>query len=297
MHNNFTAPGPRTSVNLTVVLFLESCIISHMGKLLNVDANAKTVKGQKKGYQTGILYLAPANESGVMNVCPFASAGCMATCLNTAGQGVFSTVQKSRREKTAAFKDNRPAFIAQLLKEMEAAVRKAEGAGLTPVFRPNGTSDIPALGLAVAEHFSERGIQVYDYTKIPEPWKRVRPNYHLTFSRSETNWSDCVAALSHGVNVAVVFDTKRGAALPETWQGYKVIDGDETDLRFLDPSGVIVGLRAKGRAKKDTSGFVVRLNETLPEKVERLGNELAEIVKDIANKFAPAFEEMKAAGD
>jgi hypothetical protein len=235
-----------------------------MSKLLNVDANAKTVKGQARGYQTGILYLSPSNESGVANVCPFASPGCIATCLNTAGQGVFSNVQKSRREKTIFYVSHREKFYTQLFKEMEAAVRKADKLNLTPVFRPNGTSDLPALGKRVAEHFKDKGIQTYDYSKIPRPWERVTKNYHLTFSRSENNWQDCLDALAHGINVAVVFSTVKGENLPETWNGYPVVDGDETDLRFLDPvqpdgKGLIVGLRAKGKARKDKSGFVVQL--------------------------------------
>src|SRR5437899_141990 len=105
------------------------------------------------------------------------------------------------------------------------------------------------------------GILFYDYTKVPRPELRRRPNYHITFSRSETNWRLCELALSNGVNVAVVFDVKRGKPLPEQHEGYPVLDGDLSDLRFLDKRtsthAVIIGLRAKGKARRDTSGFVV----------------------------------------
>ncbi len=229
-------------------------------KLLNVDKNAKTVKGQSKGYMTGILYLAPAKLSG-REVCPFRSEGCTKTCLNTAGQGVFDTVQKARIERTQNYFADKTAFLARLEKEIEAVIRKAEKSGLIPVFRINGTSDMPALALPLAKRFPD--VQFYDYTKIPRPETRILPNYHLTFSLSENNWEMADLALQAGISVAVVFDTKKGQPLPETWRGYKVIDGDENDLRFLDERGVIVGLRAKGKAKKDDTGFVVRLNDEL----------------------------------
>jgi len=106
----------------------------------------------------------------------------------------------------------------------------------------------------MAREFPE--VQFYDYTKIPKPWLRQLPNYSLTFSLSEVNLELALDALRHQVNVAVVFDTRKGESLPETWHGYRVIDGDVSDLRFTDPMGVVVGLRAKGRAKRDTSGFV-----------------------------------------
>jgi len=100
-------------------------------------------------------------------------------------------------------------------------------------------------------------VQFYDYTKHAKPWQRTLPNYHLTFSHSGHNVQDCVEALQHGVNVAVVFTTPRGDALPATWNGYPVIDGDQHDCRFLDPTAVVVGLRAKGSAKGSRSPFVV----------------------------------------
>lgn len=266
--------------------------------LLSVSADAKTVKGEKKGYLTGILYLLPADLSGITNLCTNASPGCKAACLNTAGRGVFSSVQAGRMRKTKLLVENRAEFLEQLVKDIQGVIKKAKTLGMTPCFRLNGTSDLPWLGRHVAQMFPK--VQFYDYTKHPEPWKRTLPNYHLTFSYSETNAVDCMRALEHGINVAMVFDVKRGQPLPKTWCDYKVFDGDETDLRFKNgkksnsgdsPSnagltaalanvrkshssssapywempklrGVIIGLRAKGKAKKDCTGFVVRLNST-----------------------------------
>ena len=224
-------------------------------KLLNIDANAKTVKGQGRGYMTAILYLAPADESGY-EVCPMASQGCRKACLNKAGMGAFSNVQAARITKTRLYFEDRKAFMAQLMVEVRAFIRKAFKAGLIPVVRLNGTSDIPWERVPVEgkpnimAHFPT--VQFYDYTKRHN--RRDLPdNYHLTFSLAEDNDSRASAAASNGANVAVVFRTDK---FPVTFMGMPVVDGDADDLRFLDGKGVVVGLKAKGPAKKDTSGFV-----------------------------------------
>jgi hypothetical protein len=228
--------------------------------------NPKTAKGESLGYLTAILHLAPASSSGTWNVCPNASPGCIAACLNTSGHGgIFkkgettNPVLEARKRRTLDLFQNRTAYIEKLKLEIAALNVKAYRSGLKLVVRPNGTSDLPFLAHALAKSFPD--IQFYDYTKIPEPWKRTLPNYHLTFSRSETNQADTMRALHNGVNVAAVFDTPKGKALPATWEGFTVLDGDETDLRFLDARrekrGYVIGLHAKGRGKKDDSGFVV----------------------------------------
>jgi hypothetical protein len=226
-------------------------------KTLVTSGDAKTIKGEKLGYRTGIMYLAPANESGVINVCPSASLGCMAMCLNTAGRGQMSMVQEVRRARTLFLKTNPVEFVTQLRGEVSDVIKRANKANMVPAIRINGTSDLPRLVTPLLDEFPN--VQFYDYTKIPQPWKRVRTNYDLTFSRSETNEKDCLDALNHGINVAVVFSTKKTEKLPDEYLGFEVVNGDEHDLRFLDPKGVVVGLTAKGRAKKDTSGFVVRV--------------------------------------
>jgi hypothetical protein len=229
-----------------------------MFKSLITSGDAKTIKGEKLGYRTGIMYLAPANQSGVINVCPSASLGCKAMCLNTAGRGQMDMVQQVRLARTLFLKENPDAFVFQLRAEVKKLIDSANRSSMIPAIRINGTSDLPKLALPLAEEFSN--VQFYDYTKLPQPQKRVRSNYDITFSRSETNEKDCLEALANGINVAVVFSTKKGEQLPDEFFGVEVISGDLHDLRFLDKKGVVVGLTAKGRAKKDkTSGFVVQV--------------------------------------
>lgn len=224
-------------------------------KRLSVNVDAKTIKGKKYGYLTGILFLAPSDVSGI-NVCAMATNGCKAGCLFTAGlPGIIPKINESRIRKTRALFADRQAFLAQLRKDIDALLRKAERDRMIPCVRLNGTSDLPWLALILAQEYPT--IQFYDYTKLPRAYTRIRPNYHLTFSHSESNLDDCLDSLRHGVNVAVVFDTKKGHVLPGTWHGFTVADGDTSDLRFNDAVGVVIGLRAKGKARKDcTSGFV-----------------------------------------
>lgn len=223
-------------------------------KLLTIE-NAKTVKGESLGYLTGILYLAPHKESG-HNVCPFASRGCIQGCLDDAGRAaIFPHIHEARIRKTLWLKNDRRAFLDQLRRDIGALARRAHREGLRPAVRINGTSDLAELADMMAREFP--AIQFYDYTKIPKPYLRVRKNYHLTFSLSENNISHAIDALKHGVNVAAVFFVARSAELPDTFLDAPVIDGDEHDLRFLNGyRGSIIGLRAKGPAKKDTFGFV-----------------------------------------
>jgi hypothetical protein len=233
-------------------------------KLLT-SSNTKTLKGCKYGYMTYILHLAPSKLSG-FNTCPMASAGCAAGCLNTAGRGGMfkkgedtNTIQKARIRKTLQYFNDREWFMSDLVSDVKTALAEAARFDLTPVFRLNGTSDIRweneavALGSKIYPNIMSafETVQWYDYTKIPNR-RDIPSNYHLTFSLSEDNLDDALAMLKLGMNVAVVF----GGEIPETWHGYPVINGDDSDLRFRDGSGVVVGLTAKGRAKKDTSGFV-----------------------------------------
>lgn len=215
-------------------------------RLLTV-ANTKTMKGEKKGYLTAILHLAPSDRSG-FNVCPMASQGCRAACLNTAGRGRFDATQAARRRKTHWYMARREEFIDQLAVEIERHHRAAWAKGFRACIRLNGTSDIPWEKSGLFGDFP--GVQFYDYTKVPGRPLDI-PNYHLTFSLAESNAEHARAELERGCNVAVVFRDR-----PETFWGHPVVDGDESDLRFLDPQGVVVGLTAKGEARTDTSGFV-----------------------------------------
>lgn len=227
--------------------------------LLTVESDAKTVKGSQFGWLTGILYLSPSNESGIFNTCTMATAGCRADCLFSAGRGRFDATWNARVAKTLLYVNDRENFLECLRYDIQKLVRDAAARGLRPAVRVNGTSDIPKLAQQMAREFPE--VQFYDYTKLPRPWLRTLANYHLTFSHSEANHADCLDALAHGVNVAVVFSTPKGSPLPAMWNGRPVFDGDNSDLRFLDPAGHVIGVRAKGHARKDTSsGFVVQVS-------------------------------------
>jgi hypothetical protein len=154
--------------------------------LLSISADSKTIKGEKIGYLTGILYLAPANTTKY-NVCAFAEkANCAIACLFSAGRGAFSNVQQSRIDKTLFYFEARAEFMALLYKNIVALIKKAQ---------------------------------------------------------------------SKGLRIAVVF--RKESSIPLTFKGIQVVSGDNSDVRHLDDQGVIVGLYAKGAAKRDTTGFVV----------------------------------------
>jgi hypothetical protein len=232
-----------------------------MQKILN-SGNSKTAKGEKKGWKTFGIHLAPSKVSG-FNVCKWASKGCAMACLNTAGRGAMKNVQEARIKKTIRVFKDRKNFMAQLADEITKAAKSAARKQMQSCFRLNLTSDLPWEnmkhfdGASVFEKFKDQIF--YDYTKSRKRMEQflageLPKNYSLTLSRSEDS-SDLELAmiLGQGGNVAIVF---RGE-LPKNWNGYEVIDGDESDLRFLDKKGVVVGLVEKGLAKKDKSGFVV----------------------------------------
>ncbi len=222
----------------------------------------KMTKGRKAGFHSIVLHLAPATSGGLrsggrpFNVCPASTPECRELCLNTAGFGVRPIVQHRRVERTRWLLEERSGFVEALALDLELELNAADCAGMQLAVRPNGTSDLPWLALELADRFPS--VQFYDYTKIPRPWSRARPNYHVTFSRAEDNWAACEEALDHGVNVAVVWNVHKSESLPSSYLGRRVVDGDLNDLRFLDPTGgVIVGLRAKGRARGRPGGFVL----------------------------------------
>lgn len=227
--------------------------------LLSISADSKTIKGEKIGYLTGILYLAPANTTKY-NTCSMAhKAQCAVACLYSAGRGAFNNVQQSRIDKTLYFFEDREAFMDQLFKNIKALIKKAESKGLKPLVRLNGTSDIrwetiPFNGATIFEAFPN--VQFYDYTKDANR-KDIPSNYDLTFSYSGVeSFAPYVAkAQSKGLRMAVVF--RKESTIPLFFKGIKVVSGDKSDVRHLDDQGVIVGLYAKGAAKRDQTGFVV----------------------------------------
>lgn len=248
--------------------------------LTEASANAKTAKNDSSKYLSVILHLAPATLSGItgFNACPAASNGCKAACLNTAGRGgmfkrgeTTNAIQQARIRRTKQFVNEHELFMSMLVDDLNKLVKQATKLGLQPVARLNGTSDIDWENIPVNQIVNGFKVKYknifslfpniifYDYTKRPDRIMKYlkgnyNSNYSLTFSRSEVNEAIALRLLTQGANVAVVFDD-----IPTEYKGFKVVNGDNTDLRFLDPKNVIVGLKAKGKAKKDSSGFTVLL--------------------------------------
>ena len=223
------------------------------------STNSKTAKNSIK---TFILYLAPHNLNNKgLTLCKDASKGCIASCLYSAGRGKFSNVQSSRINKANYFVTDKKVFLTQLLKEIKREIKKASDKNEKIAFRLNGTSDIDFLYLLNKnldfdiELLTYDKVYFYDYTKSIARAKRYKDfrNYTLTFSKSETNDKEVKEALNLGINVAAVFKDN----LPQKYKGIKVIDGDLSDLEMLKHKNIILGLKAKGDAKKDTTGFVI----------------------------------------
>ena len=264
--------------------------------LLTINQDPKTSKGTKEGYITAIMYLAPASLSG-RNVCSFSTSGCRAVCLNMAGRGQFNYIQQSRLNRTRFFLNDRTAFLNNLVLRVSNFVAYAEKKNLIPVVRLNGTSDIPFENIKIkledllqykrlnnVKHkkvftaFIQKNgmkkalnimdifkhIQFYDYTKYPlerRPKAIKQANYDLTFSRAENNELEALEYMrTYSGRASFVFSD----ALPKTYKGFKVIDADQTDLRFLEPKNVITGLIFKGSKKTMKagikSGFVIENN-------------------------------------
>jgi hypothetical protein len=248
-----------------------------LNRIFSVDS-PKAIKAGSYGYLNAIHYMAPAGVAGVGNLCPHASAGCKALCLGlTSGQAGMvkdidsdqdqgNSVRASRKAKAVRFMRQRHGYMRDVVRSINNLVAKARRENLMLCVRMNGSTDIAweairdAKGKTVFDLFPD--VQFVDYTKNPRRMTRDLPsNYHLTFSRSETNEAIARNLLLDGHNVAVVF----AKGLPVFWNGFAVVNGDEHDLRHLDPRGdynkpgYVIGLSPKGRkAKADTSGFVVR---------------------------------------
>ncbi|UOF80747.1 hypothetical protein [Caudoviricetes sp.] len=231
--------------------------------LLSISSDSKTVKGEKLGFLTGILYLAPANTTKY-NTCAMAiMADCAVACLYSAGRGAFNSVQTGRINKTIWFFEEQETFMLQLYKNIITLINKAKRLGLIPLIRLNGTSDIKWENVSLTingkyyanifEVFPE--LQFYDHTKIAS--RDTPTNYDLTFSYSGVlKYQKYVnIALSKGMRIAVVFRTIN--AIPKQFIGLAVIGGDNSDIRHVEPQNTIVALYAKGAAKNDNTGFVV----------------------------------------
>ena len=222
------------------------------------STNYKTAKNQHIT-ESYILYLSPYKQNSFgKNVCANASPGCIEACLFTAGRGAFSTVQSARQRKTDWLFSDRYGFLYQLYKELYLINAEAMFENKAIAIRLNGTSDLDFVELIKKEIGHDilefTNLKFYDYTKnLKKAIKYLGSNYYLTFSRSEINHLECSTYLQMGGNVAIVFDE-----IPNEHQGYQVMNGDENDLRYMDHDNVIIGLKAKGKARKDTIGFVIK---------------------------------------
>ena len=229
--------------------------------------NPKAIKAQKLGWLNSINYMAPHRLAAVGNLCPNASTGCIALCLgeHSGNAALYPAVLKSRIRKAQYFMRDRQAFMLEMIHHITAASRRARKVKLKLCVRLNGATDIAwesikmTDGRSVVDAFPD--VQFVDYTKslkraLAHARNQFPANYHLTFSRSETNEAQCLEVLTAGGNVAVVF----AGAFPAEYLGHRVIDGDKSDLRHLEgKQGLVVALSPKGRkAKTDQSGFVVR---------------------------------------
>ena len=251
--------------------------------LATPESNPKVAKNGKMDVLTAPMHLAPYNLSG-FQVCAQASAGCAAACLHTAGNPAYMAQKdSSRKAKTVAYFKERDAFMAVLFFEIAAHARKAKALGMECGVRLNATSDLPwerrkvnvdGTDVFLMDYFPE--VQFYDYTKITKraiafARGEMPENYHLTFSKNEDNDSDCIKVLEAGGNVSVVCSlpvyktAKATGSLPYPYDTPDAIDGDAHDYRPVDGDrrgnirgGLIVALKAKGDAKHDTSGFVIR---------------------------------------
>lgn len=229
-----------------------------------LTTSTKVQKGEKRGYMTAIAYLSPATESG-KSLCPWCTPGCAAACLgHSSGRLALPQAKANRLSRSKLFLEDRGRFFCQLLGEINEHVALASSRGMKAAVRINGSSDIPWERVAPEIFSTFQGVRFYDYTKSFDRVQaflggKLSENYHLTFSLAETekNRREAELLLKLGANVAVVFE-----ALPRTFWGAPVINGEADDLRFLDPRGVVVGLRAKGAAIKDATGFVVRIGQS-----------------------------------
>lgn len=228
--------------------------------LLSIGANPKLAKSDAGGeYLTAGHTMAPHKSVPGHNACPGASPACIRDCLRYAGRGVMAPVHAARVRKSELYFSDPGKYALMISQELVTLQKRAKKNKKLLASRLNVLSDVD-WSKVIAKH---PDIQFYDYTKVEDrimAYARgeLPKNYYLTLSRSEVNEDFCRVALRKGwANVAVVFRVKKGHALPKTWWGYPVIDGDKHDLRFTDPKHVVVGLRAKGRAMKDRSGFVV----------------------------------------
>jgi hypothetical protein len=229
-------------------------------QLFSISADSKTIKGEAKGFLTAILYLSPSDMSGVQLCAMSYVAGCREGCLgHAAGRNRFTVNQIAKLRKTLYFLQYREQFLAQMQREIRAAKRKADRKGAILVVRPNGATDIQWERFGIIQ--ANPDVQFYDYTKLVNR-RNIPANYDLTFSYSGVpEYQRFVqAAVAKRMRIAVVFRTRDTVesmlGKGETFLDLPIVDGDDSDVRHIDPAGSVVALYAKGKARQDNSGFV-----------------------------------------
>lgn len=220
-----------------------------------LGSGTKTEKGEGFGYLTAVVYMSPAREAfqdgDRRTLCPMATDACSAACLGSkAGRMIMAPVKASRLWKATLYLGARRLWRELAEAEVASFQGTAERAGLRPVVRIDGSTDT-GEGARMVQRFPR--VTFYDYTKVSSRALAHAgdASYRVTFSYSGRNLEEARSVLAAGGSVAVVFSTSKGEALPTEWEGARVIDGDETDLRFTDPSGaIVVGLRFKQAADR-----------------------------------------------
>lgn len=243
---------------------LEEFFSKKPDQMTALDSSTKVLKSNELGYRTLILYLTPSDGSGVQ-LCPLSElAKCDKACLYTAGKGALAATHYARLRKTLYFNQYREEALALISAEIAHAYAKSIIGGWTLLVRLNGTSDIRWENTGIVQAFPN--VQFYDYTKLHNR-KNVPANYDLTYSYSGASnryMSYLPDAMANPAlkRIAVVFDKRSTVAglleANATFQGLPIVDGDETDVRHIEPKGVVVALYAKGAARKDATGFVYR---------------------------------------
>jgi hypothetical protein len=258
-------------------------VIHTMERLLGDGAdNPKTAKNK---VSTAFFAMTPHKVPGrkdLGNACPFASegeddlSGCTGPCLTNSGRSLGISpssmmIHRSRLAKRVLYTFRREEFLSNLSRELRLAVKRAEEKGHQLIARLNVISDINWFAMHPEIFTSNPEIQFMDYTKNHKAYDAFRAgeypkNYHLTFSR-DGKWNEpkCLEILASGGTCTAVFHVKYSSngskdPLPATYLGFPVFDGDTDDMRFKDPAGHWIGLRAKGKARTDVprvGGFVI----------------------------------------
>jgi len=233
--------------------------------------NSKLAKSDDSTIDASLEFA--SSDSSGYQVCQHRSPGCEAACIVHSGNGRFAPVKRRRVERTTLFFKQRKRFSAFLHHDIALLRGCADllpGAPPSIHVRLNTFSDLPwerislypdayhplpAYAHTAIAMLYQYDVHPYDYSaSFRRSYDALGTGYHLTFSRKETTPNHLVKRfLDAGGTVTIPFEI-----IPETWEGYPVLVGDDSDQRYLDPPGHVIGLTPRGRGRSDRSGFVVR---------------------------------------